>query len=495
MIDNLLTRSENRRLNLIYLLAQEPEPVVLADLSKRLEASVRVLKDDLAFFRNEVDDFIIETSHDGVSLYFKKYKGLKTISQNILANSTFYQILEMAFLYEGISANEIAKKLFISSSTLYRSIHDINNRLRDRGIQIETNPCRIVGDEQSIRYFAYLYFFERYARYEWPFKEFNEQVIDDFLMIFIEFTNNPTSFASLTTLKIVFIINLIRYKNGHLIKTPFLDNKIYDMKNNLKQFEDIFKALEENIEIEITDEFINQVFYAYLQDDYFLTYDNFKQKAKVHEDTAVQLDFLENFLENISSTYDIPLVNKKELVVTMHDSTLLEYQEPRSGYILYNQHGHFVKMIEKEFPSLYTDLYNGASQYRDIVNARDTEKGKHFLIYTIFIHWKNLIPNLRNKYKKIKTLVISDRHVSHAYMLMDFLNQEYPQQLETEIFPKFRLNKESLESMPHDLIVTNFPFPELDTKKLVYIQNVPSHKDLAKIQLAISEIIEQHTLN
>lgn len=494
MIDNLLTRSENRRLSLIHLLAQESEPMILADLSKKLGASVRVLKDDLSYFRNEVDDFTIRTSHNGVSLFFKKYKGLKTISQNILADSTFYQILEMTFLHEGISANELAKELYISSSTLYRSIHEINDSLSDRRIRIETNPCRIVGDEQSVRYFAYHYFFERYSQYEWPFEEFNEEIIDDFLIIFVQFTNNPSSYASLTTLKNIFTINLIRYKNGHFIDTSFLDNKTYNIKNNLKQFKDTFSKLEKNTGIEITDNFINQMFYAYLQDNFFLTYDKFTQKAEIDKNIAEQLIFLEDFLDRISSTYDIPLTNKEKLIITMHNSVYLEYQEPRSGYILYNQHGHFVKMIEKEFPSFYADLYDGVSEYRNLVNALDTEKGKYFLIYTIFIHWEKLIPNLRNKYRKIPTLVISDRHISHADMLEDFLNQEYPQQLETDIFSGFQLNKELLEEMPHDLIVTNFPFPELKTKKLVYIENVPSHQDLVKIQLAMSEIIEQHTL-
>lgn len=117
------------------------------------------------------------------------------------------------------------------------------------------------------------------------------------------------------------------------------------------------------------------------------------------------------------------------------------------------------------------------------------EKRKHLLIYTTFIHWRKLIPCLRKKYKSIKTLIISDYNISHAHLLEDFLNQEFPNNLKTEIFSEDLLNQSLLENLPHEIIITNFPFPSLKDKELICIQNLPTNQDITKIQSAISRIL------
>ena len=145
----LLNRTDNRRLNLIRILAKNSDWFFLSKLANKLNVSDRVLKNDLAFFRKEVDDFTIHSSRKGIKLTFKENKGLNTISKKVLESVVPFQLLEKIFLDETKSVSQLADELFISVSTLYRIIKDINFKLKKYDIRINTNPCMVIGNEKK----------------------------------------------------------------------------------------------------------------------------------------------------------------------------------------------------------------------------------------------------------------------------------------------------------------------------------------------------------
>ena len=124
-----------------------------------------------------------------------------------------------------------------------------------------------------------------------------------------------------------------------------------------------------------------------------------------------------------------------------------------------------------------------------------TEDGIYFLIYILFTHWEKLVPQMRKKYPEIKVLIISDRHMSHSKMLKDFLIREFSDQLLIDIYTDIELNVALLEKLDYHFIVTNFPLPDLSTKKSIYIQNVPTHHDIENIQDILNEIIDARLIN
>lgn len=489
--NKLLNNTINRRLNLINILAKNSDWFFLNELANMLNVSERVLKNDLAYFRKEVDDFTIYSSRKGIKLAFKDNKGLNTISKKILISVVPFQVLEKIFLNETKSVNQLADELFISVSTLYRIIKDINFKLKKYDIRINTNPCMVIGNEKKIRYFAYQYFHERYSLLEWPFKDLDESIINNFMKIFIDFNDNSTYYISLTTLKSVVMINLIRHKHKHYINTNYIKQNFDDIHVLFDEDMDAFLNFENSTNHTIDDYFIKQIFYPYVQDSFFYDYSLLKKAAKLNKLYESEIVYLSKFLDGISKKFEIPLTikNKNQIILILHNTLFLEDQEPRSGYIVYDEFGHFVETIEKEYPVFYKDLYEGISNYRKLMQVPYDEKRKHLLIYTTFIHWRKLIPCLRKKYKSIKTLIISDYNISHAHLLEDFLNQEFPNNLKTEIFSEDLLNQSLLENLPHEIIITNFPFPSLKDKELICIQNLPTNQDITKIQSAISRIL------
>src|SRR5690625_2568456 len=110
----LLNQSEKRQLLTIEILHQQEDWITLSELSKVLDCSVRVLKDDIAHFKNSFSEFTIETSNNGIHLSMNQNVGLKSLYQNTLNNSTAFTLLENIFLKENITITDLAKILYVS---------------------------------------------------------------------------------------------------------------------------------------------------------------------------------------------------------------------------------------------------------------------------------------------------------------------------------------------------------------------------------------------
>src|SRR5690625_3357518 len=84
----LLNQSEKRRLLAIEILYEQRNWITLASLAKMLDCSVRVLKNDVAYFKKHFKDFTIESSNNGVRLKMRNNVGLKSLYQYALRHST-----------------------------------------------------------------------------------------------------------------------------------------------------------------------------------------------------------------------------------------------------------------------------------------------------------------------------------------------------------------------------------------------------------------------
>src|SRR5699024_8847197 len=121
--------------------------------------------------------------------------GLKSLYQYILYHSTAYNLLEIIFLEDRISVVNLIERLYVSSSTIYRLIDQINEIVEERNFKIETNLCRIVGSESEISYFFYNYCYDKYSRLQWHYITLDENGVDLFLKIFIDFSHMETDFV------------------------------------------------------------------------------------------------------------------------------------------------------------------------------------------------------------------------------------------------------------------------------------------------------------
>src|SRR5699024_7856347 len=268
---HLLNQTENRQLLLAEILQDKGNWITLSELSKILNCSVRVLKDDLAHFKNNFTELAIETSNNGIRLNKEKNMGLKSFYQHTLHYSTAYNLLEIIIIEEYNSVVDLIERLYISSSTIYRLIDRINKDIKDKSFKIETNPCRIVGSERDIRYFFYNFFHEKYPSFEWPYPNLDENGLDLFLNFFIKFTHMDTDFAYYNIFKTVAAVNLIRYKQGHFVDTSNIQINFNEIIPDLTVYQENFAYFEETNQVKVDNMLIQQIFTPYISEEFSLS--------------------------------------------------------------------------------------------------------------------------------------------------------------------------------------------------------------------------------
>lgn len=485
----LLNQTENRQLLLAEILQDNENWITLFELSKILGCSVRVLKDDLAHFKNNITELPIETSNNGIRLNKVNNRGLKRLYQYILYHSTAYNLLEIIFLEDRISVVNLIERLYVSSSTIYRLIDQINEIMEERNFKIETNPCRIVGSESEIRYFFYNYFHEKYSGLEWPYINLDENGVDLFLKFFIDFSHMETDFAYYNIFKTVSAVNLMRYKQGYFIDHSDILINFDEIIPDLSPYQEDFAYFEANNHVKVNNTLIQQIFTPYISEKFSLNYERLIEKTKVQQDLSIEVTFLNDMLENLSKTHQLSLKNKETVLINTINAAYLEYKEPRSGYILHNYNQEFALKIKSEFPHFYEDLYQSTKNFRKIMKKPLTDDGIYFIMHIIFIFWEDLLPELRRKFDKIKILVISDCHVSHSETIKDVIEYEFNEQIVVDVFSEMKLDHDVLKQLPYDLIVANFPLPALENQRTVYVEDLPTFFDLAKIRKQVDDII------
>src|SRR5699024_1754709 len=246
----LLNQTENRQLLLAEILQDNENWITLFELSKILGCSVRVLKDDLAHFKNNITELPIETSNNGIRLNKVNNRGLKSLYQYILYHSTAYNLLEIIFLEDRISVVNLIERL-------------------------------IVSYESEIRYFFYNYFYEKYSGLEWPYINLDENGVDLFLKFFIDFSHMETDFAYYNIFKTVSAVNLMRYKQGYFIDHSDIHINFDEIIPDLSPYQEDFAYFEANNHVKVNNTLIQQIFTPYISEKFSLNYERLIEKTKV----------------------------------------------------------------------------------------------------------------------------------------------------------------------------------------------------------------------
>lgn len=490
---NLLRGNERRQLKTIEVLFAHDDWMTISDLAKAVDSSLRILKYDFDSMRETYKDFTIETSPKGVRLVFQKNKGLKSHYKNVFENSLAFRLLELIFFNEDYTVYEIADQLYLSISSLYRLINYINEVTIEYGFQVDTNPCRIVGTERSIRTFFYRYFFEKYTTMDWPNLEKKTEIqvdkIDHFLSYLINLPKLNLDFAYYNQLKTMVFINLLRYNRGYRVKVDYSKVNFQDLTSDLNVYRDAIEYFEKNFQMKANLDLMTQIFMPFAHERYSINYDTLLLKASRKTTIQKEVTYIETLLNELSVKHNIPIRNVENIVYHTHNSAFYEEFDPKAGFILYNRNAHFMGLIKEEFPRFYEDLYEAVKKYRKVARLKYTPDGMNYFMYVIFSHWDCLLIELRKKYKKVKILIISNRDVSHAKMLKDFITYEYGRRLIIDIYDDVFLTKDILEESDYDFIISNFPVSGLEAKVAIYVENIPTVSDYNKIGKEINHIL------
>lgn len=411
-----------------------------------------------------------------------------------MKNNLDFQLLEEIFFNEKHSVEELADELHSSVSSVYRSIDNLNGYFSLYNCTIERNPCRIVGDETYIRNYYKTYFKEAYTPYEWPFKSFNEEDVDNNIrkVTSLLFKNNPTEenvidFAFYRSIKLMILVNITRYHHNHRVTTENVQSFILKVLLKVTKnftFPKYFQTLSNQ---PYTIDYIYQIFYPYITKDMAINPDSLKKvRARNHQvDTAIGR--LEHSLCKLAKQLSITL-KTDDLMVALYGTTVLEEHDANSMHIFYNRNLLFNKRIHQQFPVTYAKLYNMARQFRLDLSLKDHEEKLHYLVYTLFTNWENLLSDLYTHYRQPKILVLSDANYAHAALLKNLLLMKLPDNTIIENYQETELTTNNLEALDHDVIVSSFKLPKLKDKEVIVIGHYLTSNDIYRIKKRLRKI-------
>lgn len=487
MLD-LLTKASQRKFNLVRLLSDSRTYVSINELAAALNCKERNILDDVKELSSpELSHiFEIETRSKAYKLHMKNNMTIDAVGHYIMNDNDCFSLLEYVFFNDGLSAEKLAEKNHISLPTLYRMISRINKGLKKRFLlKFETNPCRLAGDEVEVRSFYLQYFVEKYPISEWPFDNLNE---DEILNVFRKITdslNFTRQYSFLRTIKILLAVSHIRFKQGFHIsgrstRMAKLQHRLSNSPLLYKQFSAVFK--------DVTNAEMFNDNLAYVVTDYF--YFNYEELlTHAHHDEYAARSFinLSEMFNELSKTYDIPLVNKDALIYSVHNSAQMGFKNINIRYILVDNKSFLLKQFKNLFPDFYNDIEKRIKTYLLLMELEYNSDLINHLIHNIFTRWENLLHHLYSRQRKIKIHVVSSHDIYHARLMKSILKYEFHDEIKVSVLDSIDLNELLNIDSNIDIFVVNFTIPVAD-KRIIAVNDVPADEDFIEIKRLIAEI-------
>lgn len=497
---SLLKSSTQRHLALIEYLSFQDDWVTITHISEVLNSSTRIIKNDIVWFNNNFPSIRFETTQAGVRILMDQTTGIQEFYRTTLRQSLIFQLLEEIFFDESLTVNELANRLDSSQSTIYRAIEMINNYFSNDDCVVETNPCRMIGDEQFIRNFYRTYFNEGYTVFEWPFKNINEELTDERFNSILSLTSKGSDvddsfidFAFYQSIKLMVSVNKTRYQHGHLIDTsqdesPFLKLLIKGLTTFV-----IPSRIQDSEDMPMNTEYIFQIYYPYLKRNGAFSVDALDKLRKKNKKINTALSYLEEKLTQLSKYLDIE-IEIPQLLVSLYGTVFLEEHDPNGMYILYNRNKMFAQTVKQQFPFTYQNLYSAVVKFRELLKLEEDEEKSNYLFYILFTNWDNLLRDLYKSFNNLSILVLSDDHHSHADMIANRLSFELKPNIDIDTFNSRTLSTKLLQDSNYDMIVTTFKLPQLENKVVLMVEDYLTDKDVTLARSIVEHLVEKKKL-
>ena len=149
----ILRPADIRRLDLLKILNDPSKaPIQLADLADIFEVSERTIREDIAFYKNELAEMgTIYYTNEGVGFHCSTEANKAKIQQLYLTDNNHFRILSYIFEQGGAELEDIADEFFLTSGYSWRLLRKVSDRLSKKfDVNISRSPVDFIGDERHI---------------------------------------------------------------------------------------------------------------------------------------------------------------------------------------------------------------------------------------------------------------------------------------------------------------------------------------------------------
>lgn len=492
---NLLSKFDQRKLNLVGFLHNSDGFVTYSTLSKDLGISERIIRDDLHELKQLDHIFDIQTLPEKVKLRFHKNTGFEYISRYFIDNNLSFKIIETLFFDDDIDIEDLSELLFVSDSTLYRRLREIEPSVKNQyRLSIQANPCRLIGDEKDIRIFFITFFTEKYGNFEWPFESIvSHPDVIKLVTDVLDILDLHYEDSLLRHIRYTVTIGLHRYKLG-----KYLNFDIENQKLDVIKF--VFKNLDvsyysEAFGVTVNEKFLHEIFAPFLRTNVLFNQGELFTGIASNEVSSRSYFKLLKICNDLSKKYDIPMNNRDELITVVHNTFFLGDSEPHMHHLINNKKERFVNRIQKEFPHFYKDLNEHLTDFITEMGEEEDSKLLNHMIYTFVTYWDNLTRLLSAIEDKVSVFVISSIDEFHAEMIKDLIEFDFSNRVNITIAKNLEEIKKNCPIGLYDLIITNFPYTNDDSTTVICVDDFPSKYDKLVIMEEILKILDKNTIS
>ncbi len=448
--------------------------ITLRQLQKHFKNSLNTLYKDISYLNKILAPVSIKVQDDK-KLYFKIPSNYseKHIYSSFLSESREIECLELIFFNKNLKLEELSEKLYISLSTAKRIIKNINQALKEKNIEITSNPLRFLGKEIEIRSLFVSLFTEKYSYGTLPFSIDKINTIDKLYKYIAPKLNQDINYPELQNVRIWLSVSFFRTKQGYLPdlipEDPFIHYLFTIFSNN----EQIKLSIEKNFGLSLTEQNTYSIFRIFNRNDF-----NVKYELTEKEYTRNNLlSEYKRLLKKIKKSFSLELSdeNEQNIVITMLNTKNLVTFET---HILYQRETYFYKNFEKQFPTFAEFVL------LELKKLHPNPKIKliaYIELYILVSHWVDLIPQLQRLRPPKKIILFLDTDIEHLYMLKSLFLSRYSSPMDIQVSNALTISELNKSISNVDFVISNIQGDIIRHPDHIYINIFPTQIDWDKL--------------
>ncbi|EUJ47582.1 helix-turn-helix domain-containing protein [Paenilisteria rocourtiae] len=475
---NCLSKQHLRHLKIINLLYSNKN-MTLDKISFTLGFNSRTLRKDIEQINDYAAPAEILSSKTGFYTYIPMNYNIDYLYAAILRDSTEFSLIEEIFFNENHSIDSLSEKLFISSSTLRRTISYLNKTLKKKKIKISSQPLILTGSEPEICNLIIHVMEEKYGIANIPFPKIQVGALDKILTWVAKTNEQRLDFCELNRLRLWIMVILTRVRNGHIqakdakfpegIDTSLLKNKVLT-----GLFKSVFK-------IELTEQVAYSLFGIFINTKFAFNYEHLEKLVASDDAVKVSVEKNSQLLDTLSNRLDIPIENKEHILINIYNTVALSTNLSSENYILYNSNQALVNRITNQHP-YFTDILNEALKKIFGTTGYNTHR-RDTLTYILLTHWRNLAIHLQQGTPTVSVGILLDTDIEHMELIKDELHVRFDNKFNVSIAEEFTLPAFKKNASMYDIIVTNIPGLSFKNDTMVVcISMFPTPLDIKNLQ-------------
>ena len=485
----LLNITTQRHLALLEMLYYNKKWFPLKEVSTTLNCSESIIRKDVEQINIHFAPFkIMHRSKTGIMLDIPAEMTVEYIYQTILTTSLEFTLLETLFFNPKMNVSMLAETLFISQSTLARTITRCNKTLRSWHIHISSAPHSIVGDELQIRSFFTHFFQEKYSLVNSPLSPEITSGFQHLLLTQLEPLGIKLKFSEIELLTFMFLTICTRVKFGMLLSFPNDDVKNHpwiDLFLSDKTFSLLFKK---EFKRSWNAVIIEQIFYPFLKDTFFFSITELDLAADLSKDIQQRLDRIKSLINSLSTKIATPIPNKKALVLILYNYHLFFIG---NNHVLFDKRKNYVLTLSEEYPQIVSVMKQTLLDFQFHDNFEWSEATLNEAIYLLTTNWENFITSIHKKLPFISILISCTFEHQHAQLLEQLLDLRVTNNTKITISQAQTIPEHLEELDDYDLVLINTDKIKSNHPHLLCINPLPIFRDWLKVRNSLISLIEE----